>query len=160
MIRQAKSEDLLQIQELLDDVFAPSRFESRLERLVSTSKTEHWAWVSHRDSEIVSYVLYTRAFKGAEPIGFHLERVAVSPESQRKGLGSTIIEYSLNREPVRSSPVFVLGDPQFYERLGFTTLANPRCLYDPENRNFRALRWHEPEESFTVGYVDAFREAE
>ena len=160
MIRPVKSEDLPQIQELLDDAFVPSRYESRLVRLVSTSAKEHYVWVFDRDSAIVSYVLYTRAFKGVKPIGFHLGPVAVSPELQHKGIGSGIIEYTLNQKQIRSSPVFVLGDPQFYERFGFTTLANPRCPYDPENQNFRALRWHETEDSFTVGYVDAFQEAE
>lgn len=157
MIRQADlaiEEDA--ITGLLDASFAPSDYESSLVREVIARGERHHAWIMERDHVPVAVVLYTVAMRGGESIGYHLAPVAVHPDHQGRGFGSEFIRRTLEAEPLVSSAVFVLGDPAFYERFGFTSVTSALCPYDEENRHFRALRWDDSVEPFVIGYPASF----
>ena len=160
MIREATVHDSDEIREILDAAFAPSMIESRIVSAVVSDDKPFFAWVVEIDSAIVGYILFTQATRGSEPIGFHLGPVAVSPVFQKQGLGSKLISETLQMEPLRDAPVFVLGDPRFYERFGFKETTSAICPYDEGNRHFRALRWRDAGSPFMVGYCEAFRIAE
>ena len=53
--------------------------------------------------------------------GLGLAPVAVLPELQRKGIGTALIEDGLHRARLEADIVFVLGEPDFYRRFGFST---------------------------------------
>ncbi|MEM7011534.1 MAG: N-acetyltransferase, partial [Verrucomicrobiota bacterium] len=117
MIRRPSPADTLAIQQLLDAAFEPSKYESRVRTFAANQI--HQEWVFERDSKIVAHILFTQAFDGDQSIGWHLGPVAVHPEFQHQGIGSQFIREAINAEPVFPDPVFVLGDPHFYERFGF-----------------------------------------
>jgi putative acetyltransferase len=141
---------------LLDAAFGPSDYESRLIRAVVARGEPHHAWGVEHDGKLVAFVLYTIATRGAEVIGCHLAPVAVHPDQQGRGLGSELIRSSLRMAPLATTAVFVLGDPAFYERFGFSRVASALCPYDEENRHFRALRWDDSGEPFVIGYAASF----
>ena len=160
MVRPAVEKDLKSIKGLLDEAFAPSRYESTLVRAVWGSGEEYFDWVWEEHGQIIAYILYTQAFRNGEHIGWHLAPVAVHPSDQARGLGSHLVAETLCQSPLADSPVFVLGDPGFYERFEFTKLQLAQCPYDPGNQHFRALRWNDGESVFEIGYSPSFKKAE
>ncbi|RYD19515.1 MAG: N-acetyltransferase [Verrucomicrobiaceae bacterium] len=141
---------------LLDAAFGPSTCESALIRAVISRGDGHHAWILEEDGVPVAFILYTVATRGAEAVGYHLAPVAVHPDFQGRGSGSELIRRTLAMEPLSSSAVFVLGDPAFYERFGFSRVSSALCPYDEENRHFRALRWDDSGEPFVIGYAASF----
>jgi putative acetyltransferase len=141
---------------LLDAAFSPSDCESSIIREVIARGEKHHAWVIERENVPVAFVLYTEAMRGGESIGYHLAPVAVHPDHQGRGLGSELIRRTLETEPLVSSAIFVLGDPAFYGRFGFSRVTSALCHYDEENRYFRALRWDDSVEPFVIGYPASF----
>jgi putative acetyltransferase len=86
--------------------------------------------------------------------------LAVHPDFQRRGIGTDLIRATLSLPPISTAPVFVLGDPAYYERFGFAPVTTAICPYNPSNEYFRALRWNEAAEPFSIGYCSAFQAAE
>jgi putative acetyltransferase len=159
ILRPATPADLTQIKELLDAAFAPSKFESILVDSIYNSDEEFWGWVAEEGSQLTGVVIYTLAFRDGVTIGYHLAPVAVHPSFQRRGIGSELIKTTLSMPPISASPVFVLGDPAYYERFSFEPVTTAVCPYNPSNEYFRALRWGEAAEPFTIGYCSAFQDA-
>ncbi len=157
IIRPATLQDLPEVKRLLDAAFAPSLYESTLVELIMTGAEIHHGWVALLDSQIAGFILYSVATNETHPIGWHLAPLAVLPEAQRQGIGSALVAHSLQSPPLKEEPVFVLGDPAYYERFGFSPFKTPTCPYDPGNEHFRALRWQETATPFTVGYTSAFQ---
>jgi putative acetyltransferase len=160
MLRPATPADLTSIKELLDEAFAPSKFESMLVDFVFNSGEEFWGWVTEAESQLTGVVIYTLAFRDGVAIGYHLAPVAVHPNFQRYGIGSELITTTLNLPPISAASVFVLGDPAYYERFGFTQVTTAICPYEPSNEHFRALRWNEAAEPFSIGYSTSFKAVE
>ena len=119
-MRVAQLDDLESIGRLLDLAFAPSRFESRLVRAMMENQRSIHHWIIEHGQEPLAYVCYSLAYRGREPIGWHLAPVAVDPNWQRQGLGSSLIRATLAQSPLFSCPVFALGDPAYYQRFGFS----------------------------------------
>jgi putative acetyltransferase len=159
MIRRPTDQDHQAITELLDHAFQPSKAESRIRDRVVKGRHPFEEWLVEVDGKVVAYILYTQASRGSTVVGYHLAPIAVHPDFQGYGIGSQLISDTLDRDPIRDESVFVLGDPDFYERFGFARPDSASCPFDPDNRHFRALRWEEPASPFTVGYVPAFEEA-
>jgi putative acetyltransferase len=160
MLRPVTPPDLDKIKQLLDAAFAPSKFESILVDFIFNSGEEYWAWVSEDQSQLTGVVVYTLAFRDGVAIGYHLAPVAVHPDFQRRRVGSDLIKTTLNLPPISAASVFVLGDPAYYERFGFAPVTTAICPYEPSNEHFRALRWNEAAEPFTIGYSSSFKAAE
>lgn len=72
--------------------------------------------------QIAGHVLYTRiAVDGVENAAA-LAPIAVDLSHQKRGFGSKLIEEAHRRLPAMGiAIVFVLGDPVYYERFGFST---------------------------------------
>jgi putative acetyltransferase len=160
MLRPATPADLTSIKQLLDAAFAPSKFESMLVDFVFNSGEKFWGWVTEAESQLTGVVIYTLAFRDGVAIGYHLAPVAVHPDFQSRGVGSELIETTLSLPPISAASVFVLGDPAYYERFGFASVTSAICPYEPSNEHFRALRWTEADEPFTIGYSASFQAVE
>ncbi|MDK8434307.1 MULTISPECIES: N-acetyltransferase [unclassified Brevibacterium] len=76
--------------------------------------------VGIRDGEIIAHAMLSRCFVGDAP-GVCLAPCSVSPDRQRGGTGSLVIE-ALLAEAARRGEDFavVLGHPEYYPRFGFT----------------------------------------
>lgn len=74
--------------------------------------------VADKDGEVVGHVLLSKM--GAPFPALALAPVSVIPTRQRSGIGSTLIEKAVNRARNEGwAAIFVLGDPNYYERFGF-----------------------------------------
>ena len=116
------------------------------------------ALVADDESEIVGHVALSPLKSPARALA--LAPVAVTPSRQRQGIGSALIEGVLRRaRTVGCQIVFVVGEPEYYARFGFTTAAAARfeCAY--AGPYFMALCLSEtPVEPAPVVYSDCFAE--
>ena len=71
---------------------------------------------------LVAHVLFSLCTtEGQHQTGSLLGPLGVLPSHQRQGLGDTLVRNGLNRlEKSGVSQVFVLGDPGYYQRFGFS----------------------------------------
>ncbi len=78
--------------------------------------------VAESDNSIIGHILFTSVKVGNLEFGnaYILAPLAVAPKMQRKGVGTTLINYGLDKLKQRdASLVLVLGDPKYYNRTGF-----------------------------------------
>jgi putative acetyltransferase len=155
-MRLAQPDDLESIVPVLDLAFASSRFESKLVRALMMNRRAIHHWVIEHGRQVLAYICYSSAYRGQEPIGWHLAPVAVKPDWQRQGVGSSLIRATLAQSPIFSNPVFVLGDPAYYARFGFRRVQEPRCPFDTGNEHFMALNYDGALGSFVIGYEPEF----
>ena len=97
-------------------------------RLVDTLReSPDWidglSFVAEHDGKIVGHVLFSRSLLDAPRRLVDvlvLSPVSVAPAFQRRGIGSSLIRYGLERIAQRPEPlVFLEGSPAFYRRFGF-----------------------------------------
>jgi len=122
------------------------------------SERELHEWVVRGDGHVVAHVAFTKAYRGASAVGFHLAPVAVHPRFQRRGIGTALISQAMKDLSLATARIFVLGNPMYYARFGFRHVTNPVCPFDPKNEHFLALRWM-ADERFTIGYEPQFHTA-
>lgn len=158
MIRPAQAADESAVLAVIDAAFAPSTYEAELVQRLLRNQREIRHWVSVSDAGGISgHILYTRAYHGETPIGWHLAPLAVLPEWQRQGVGSELLRETLDASELGGEPVFVLGAPAYYGRFGFELVPNPVCAFDEGNAHFMAQRWNGAGgPAFTVGYEPEF----
>jgi putative acetyltransferase len=150
--------DWPEVDQLLNLAFAGSTFESSLVSGLRHAGRDIIERIIRQDRRIVAHLAISMAYRGATPIGFHLAPVAVHPEYQRHGFGTSLVFRTLAESRVAKAPIFVLGDPHFYGRFGFRRMERPSCSFDPSNQHFQALRW-ECDDEFTIGYEAEFQSA-
>jgi putative acetyltransferase len=101
--------------------------------------------VARLDGEVVGHVaLSPVAVAGRQADDWlGLAPLAVAPAHQRIGIGSALARRALELAAVRgAAAVFVLGEPDYYGRLGFEPAAQFgwRCKYDVPAAAFRVRR--------------------
>jgi putative acetyltransferase len=123
-VRIEQPEDVDGIRRLLESAFG--REEEA--RLVAALRPTH-AWlpefsvVAEENGRVVAYALLSRVMIGGEE-GLSLGPVAVAPERQKQGLGTTVVRDALRRATeARERLVLALGDPAYYRRFGFVPAA-------------------------------------
>jgi putative acetyltransferase len=152
-------DDWTEVDQLLKFAFAGSTFESTLVMSLRHAGRDIIERIIRQDGRIVAHLALSIAYRGPAPIGFHLAPVAVHPDYQRHGFGTSIVFQALAETRVAEASIFVLGDPRFYGRFGFRRVQKPSCSFDPGNQHFQALRWACDDE-FTIGYEPEFQEAQ
>jgi len=99
--------------------------------------------VAIENNEIVGHTAFSPVFLKStnEHFAYILAPLAVSPEFQKNGVGTSLVKYGLDiLSSMGSFIVFVYGDPQYYARFGFKTdlaqnFTPPYTLQFPEG-------WH------------------
>lgn len=91
-------------------------------QLVDSLRAGGWAelsLVARLNGELVGHVLFSRL---AAPIrALSLGPIAVDPGHQGKGIGSALVKQGLLMAAERGwEAVFVLGEPKYYQRFGFS----------------------------------------
>lgn len=105
--------------------------EARLVRVLRAATAPMLSLVAERAGRIAGHVLLTPvAIDGSDgPPSAGLAPLGVLPDEQGRGVGSALVREALRLAPERGwQAVFLLGEPEYYERFGFT-LAAPRGLH-------------------------------
>ena len=109
--------------------------------------------VAVEGDEVVGHVFFTRALLDAPPRLVDvqvLSPVAVLPDRQRRGIGSTLITQGLTVLSERHVPlVFLAGPPEYYSRLGFVAA---------EGLRFRKPSLRIPDAAFQVRVLRAYEQ--
>lgn len=88
---------------------------------------------------------------------FQMAPVSVSPEVQRTGIGSALIETGIAAlREAGARGVAVVGNPAFYERFGFTVVKELAPLSAHDAPYFRAMVLAGEAPSGTLRYAKAF----
>ena len=109
------------------------------------------------DGTIVGHVAFSPVtIDGADLNWFGLGPVAVQPDQQGKGLGSSLISEGLDRlREIGASGCVLVGEPEYYGRFGFR--ADERLLYPGlPPAYFQALSFCDDLPAGTVAYHSAF----
>ena len=156
LMRKPTIDDYPQILQLLDRAFAPSTHESALVNNLHDKRKLSFDFIIEEGCQLVAYICYSNAYDTERvKIGYHLAPVAVQPERQGKGLGHRIIADSL-RAIGDSLPVYVLGNPAYYMRLGFKIDRTQKCIFDLSGDHFMVLNAGGPLPARHVGYEREF----
>lgn len=119
VIRGERQEDKEAIRALLDSAFGGSA-ESRLVDQLRSGGELVLGLVAESDGQAAGYVALS-ALKSPER-ALSLAPVAVVPSHQRRGIGSLLIGEALRQARADGwRMIFVLGEPEYYGRFGFTT---------------------------------------
>ncbi|HEY9351435.1 MAG TPA: N-acetyltransferase [Acidothermales bacterium] len=80
--------------------------------------------VAEVDGRVVAHALLGRITVGGAP-ALALAPVAVSPEYQRRGLGTLVVRAAIEEATLLGERlIVVLGDPRYYARFGFGSAAD------------------------------------
>lgn len=94
--------------------------------------------VADEDGQIVGHVLLSRMEAPFPALA--LAPVSVIPARQRSGIGSALVKTAVNSARSKGwAAIFVLGDPNYYERFGFDREAAARFTSPYAGRHFMVL---------------------
>jgi len=156
-IRKVTEETRPKVYALLRRAFPGSGYEADLIQAFHANGKPIHEWVCIHAGKVIAYIAFSNAYHGKEVCGLHLAPMAVTPGFQKQGVGSELLRFALRQEPIRSQPLFVLGEPGFYKRFGFEHCRQPVCPYDNNNADFLSMR-NDDCCSFTIGYEPEFEE--
>ena len=125
-IRRLKPEDLDTVATLNTLAFGSAE-EAGIVRNLHADYDSLLSLVAHRHDEMVGHIEFFRILIGGKPSAVGLGPMSVLPELQGRGIGSSLVRMGLLVMAGRGeSIVFVLGHPEFYTKLGFSSeLAKP-----------------------------------
>jgi putative acetyltransferase len=123
LVRPEEPIDAVPIRRVLEAAF-PTAAEARLVELLRAGDHLWISLVAERDGKIVGHIGFSPIQVDGEAVdglGVGLAPLAVLPESQRQGIGSTLIREGLAACLLSGYGfVVVLGAPALYGRFGFT----------------------------------------
>jgi len=146
-IRKETGQDVPAIRTVNEKAFGQSNEADIIEQL-RKSCAPFLSLVAEQNDQIIGHILFTpvtiETDKGTYQ-GMGLAPMAVLPEHQNKGIGSSLINEGL--KAIRSSGtafVVVLGHPNYYPKFGF----------EPSSKYAIRCEWEVPEEAFMVLFFD------
>ncbi len=140
---------------LLQRAFPGRAYEAALVKKLHDNGRLLHEWVCIQTNKVIAYIAFSNAYRGKQPCGLHLAPMAVAPDFQRKGVGSELIRFTLRQEVIQNQPLFVLGEPTYYQRFGFRLCSCPLCPFDKNNAHFLSIH-NDNANTFTVGYEPEF----
>lgn len=143
---------------LLNRAFVGSAYEAALVQKFHENDTLLHEWVCLHVGKAIAYIAFSNAYHDDEICGLHLAPMAVSPEFQKQGIGSELLNFALRQDAIKSQPLFVFGAPGFYQKFGFAPCRLPICPYGKNNAHFLSLRYDSPD-NFVIGYEAEFKTA-
>jgi putative acetyltransferase len=156
IMRDEEPADIVGIRNVVDAAFRQP-LEAKLVDQLRTDRHSVISLVAVDDGKIIGHVLFSKMTAPFRALG--LAPVSVMPDRQRSGIGSQMIRVGLERAAdERWEGVFVLGDPKYYRRFGFSfacakgfasPYAGPYLMALP-------LRGDLPVTEGEIGYAPAF----
>jgi putative acetyltransferase len=154
-IQKLSVENRPKVYGLLQRAFPGSDFEAGLVENLHENGKELHEWVCIHVNKAIAYIAFSHAYNGKEVCGLHLAPMAVAPDFQRQGVGTELLQFALRQEAIKSQPLFVLGEPDYYKRFGFEPCTMPLCPFDTDNSHFMSMR-NIVTTAFAVGYEPEF----
>lgn len=141
-IRQERPEDAAAVREILDAAFGGTA-EFRLVDELRAGGHLVLALVAVQGETAVGYIAWPRLSietpEGSSPAA-GLAPLAVAPDRQRGGIGAQLMRAGLDRLRSRGETIaFVLGDPAYYARFGFSVESASRYDSNYAGEHFMAL---------------------
>ncbi|MCH9807229.1 MAG: N-acetyltransferase [Alphaproteobacteria bacterium] len=149
-IRDCLDEDILALEQLYSDAF-PDEDLWPLVRALVALESGVLSLVAVADNSLVGHGIFTMCgIDGAADQVALLGPLAVTPDWQKRGIGSQLINDGLGRLKIDGVlQVFVLGDPAYYGRFGFKPGANVQPPYP------LPVEWREAWQSIDLNTGDA-----
>lgn len=123
IIRPEKPDDVAAIGEIVAAAFG-QRLEAELVARLRSDGDLVLSLVAEADGVVAGHVAFSRLWierEGVRAPGISLAPVAVLPAQQREGIGRALIGAGhLRLKVLGETIVFVLGDPDYYKRFGFS----------------------------------------
>jgi len=158
-IQKVTIENRPKVYALLQRAFPGSDYEAGLVRALHENGRPVHEWVCLHVNKVIAYIAFSNAYHGSDICGLHLAPMAVTPEFQKQGVGAELLRFALRQETIKSRPLFVLGEPGYYQRFGFEPCDLPICPFDTNNAHFLSMR-NTVTISFIVGYEPEFKPAD
>lgn len=139
-IRKEEERDFEEIKKINDISFG-GEFEGKLVANLRAGKNFILSLVAEKDGKIIGHIMYSRIKIGGID-STALAPVCVIPEYQNMGIGSRLIEKSLEMlKNMGEKSVIVLGHDKYYPKFGFETASKYgiKCPYDVPDEAFMAL---------------------
>jgi putative acetyltransferase len=137
IIREAGASDYPAIHALTEAAFGWDA-EAHLIAALRESGDAVFDLVADLDGKIAGHVLLSALT--APPNALALAPVSVAPDHQRQGIGSALIHHGIGRAAAAGwSAIFLLGDPSYYTRFGFSLDAAETFETDYPREFFMAL---------------------
>ncbi len=129
-IRDERPDDRARVFVLQEAAFGREN-EARLVEALRVAARPQLSLVAERDARVVGHVFVSPVTVERDPAlpAGGLGPVGVDPAEQGRGVGSALVRAALARAPgLGWRAVFLLGNPAYYSRFGFS-LAAPRGLH-------------------------------
>src|SRR6056300_280145 len=125
-IRLAQEQDLDSILKVVETAFSDEENKVIMnlvqELHQETTSPSIKSLVAEVDNQVIGYVSYSPIFLKSDSsiVGYILAPLAVSPEHQKQGVGSNLINFGIDMLTKDGAGVLlVYGDPAYYGRFGF-----------------------------------------
>lgn len=155
-IRDERAADRAAVRAVTEAAFGRQAEAELVERLRADGDAEI-ALVAEEEGRVVGHILFSRMAAPFRALG--LAPVSVMPKRQGCGIGSALIGAGLARAGKEGwEALFVLGDPAYYGRFGFTAAAAApfRCAYSGPHLMALPLVEPLPAGGGDVSYAPAF----
>jgi len=142
IIRLENSNDWLEVENITREAFWNVYRPGCTEHLVVHNFRTHPAFVrelsfvaeDENSSKVIAHIMYCKATiisdRGEQKEILMFGPVSVLPEFQRCGIGSEVIEYSLQRaKELGYGAVAITGNPEYYHRFGFQSGSKFQIYY-------------------------------
>lgn len=158
-IRPVTTANRAKVYALLRSAFPGSSYEERLVRQLHDHDTPLHEWICIHTGKAIAYIAFSNAYHDSEICGLHLAPMAVAPDFQRQGVGSELLRFALRQDVIKNAPLYVLGEPGYYQKFGFEPCKSPVCPYDKNNAHFLSMR-NKTTDRFIIGYEPEFLSAD
>jgi putative acetyltransferase len=157
LIREEERADIPEIRKIIEEAFLQPAEANLVDRLRADGESVV-SVVAVDEGRVVGHIMFSRMTAPFRALG--LAPIAVTPSRQRNGIGSQLIRCGLAQAKTnRWQCVFVLGDPKFYGKFGFSAaLAGAfESPYASEHFLALALNGVLPVTTGKVEYAAAFK---
>lgn len=154
-IRSEQPRDVSNIHQLTADAFAPKTFSDGTEPAIidklRAAGDLTLSLVAIKDNVLVGHVAFSPVSIDGDTQGwFGLGPVSVLPELQRQGIGSAIINEGLRiLRNMNANGCALIGDPNYYRRLGFVSDGNLHYKDVPDEH----VQWLSFEKTHPIGQL-------
>ncbi len=163
IIRTEQTKDFKAIEQLTEVAFKPMPYAAGNEQFIADKLRKAGkltiSLVAEVDGVIVGHVAFSPvSIDGKDQQWFGVGPVAVSPEFQKSGVGSALMQQGIKQLKAKDARgCALLGDPNYYSRFGFN-VDSTITLDDAPAEYFQSLRFNNDTSSGQIIFEQAFSE--